>query len=90
MDKVKYFRRRQFALGPKYFDFEGWKKHQISEEYCLTVHPDLAVHEVRRKSNAITLLGFLIDPDHKERKEEKILNEILLKIVHPRCRSASF
>ena len=79
MDKLKFFRRRQFALGPKHFGFEGWKRYQIADEYCLTAHPDLAVNEARNASSSITLLGYLIDPDHKERTETEVLNEMLLK-----------
>lgn len=80
MDKVKFYRRRQFALGPEYFDFEGWNRYHIGGEYCLTVHPDLTVYQTRSSSNSITLLGYLIDPCHDEKTEWEIISDMLPRI----------
>jgi len=80
MKKAKFFRRRQFALGPNYFHFEGWKRYTVAESYCLTVHPDLTVQEARNGDNSITLLGYLIDPYKPERKEVDILNEMIMQV----------
>jgi len=80
VDRLKCFRRRQFAFGPKFFGFEGWKRFFVSKDYCLTVHPDLSVHQVRRPGKSITLLGYLIDPYHPEREEAEILSTMVLLI----------
>jgi len=80
MDKVKVFRRRQFALGPEHLNLEGWKRYYVAEHYCLTVHPDLSVNEVHRASRSIILLGYIIDPYHPESNETEIISAMVDKI----------
>ena len=77
MDKIKFFRRRQFALGPEYFNYEGWKKYALTKKYCLSVHPDLPVEQVSHNSKTISLLGYLLDPHQYELTQKEILCNIL-------------
>jgi hypothetical protein len=80
MDSMKYFRRRQFALGPEYFNFDGWQKYQLDKVCCLTVHPDLTFQIASSGKNFIALLGYLIDPENKDKTETLILNDIIHKV----------
>ena len=40
-NKIKFFRRRQFLLGPEYADFNGWNRIKIDNLHRITAHPDL-------------------------------------------------
>lgn len=77
MDAIKYFRRRQFALGAKYLDFKGWKRVELGPNRLLTVHPDLQVVTLQGEGKAITLLGYLIDPEAPDKLEAEILRDLL-------------
>ena len=77
MDKIKYFRRHQFTLGPEYINYEGWKKYTVTERYYLSAHPDLTVLQVSHENKSITLLGYFIDPYQYELSQEDILESIL-------------
>ena len=77
MDKIKFFRRRQFVLGPEYLNFEGWKRYELTKNYCLTAHPDLDVQQVSHNSKTITLLGFLLDPERYKLTQKEILSNII-------------
>ena len=77
MDKIKFFRRSQFTLGPEYFNYEGWKRYSVAERYCLSVHPDLSAKQVRDKNKTIILMGYLIDPYQHDLREEEVLKSIL-------------
>lgn len=79
MDKIKYFRRRQFTLGPEFINYEGWKKYAVAGKYYLSAHPDLSVLQVHHESKTITLLGYLIDPYQYNLSQENILGGILKK-----------
>ena len=77
MDKIKYYRRRQFVLGPENSNYEGWKEYTVTDRYYLSTHPDLPVVQVHKERKTIILLGFLIDPYHHEQSQEEILSNIL-------------
>jgi len=80
MNKIKYFRRRQFVLGPEFINYNGWNRHKISGKYCLTVHPDLGIFNSRESKKSITLLGYIIDPFMPERNELEIINNMMEEI----------
>ena len=77
MDKIKYFRRRQFTLGPEYINYEGWKKYTVTKKYYQSAHPDQTVSQVSHENKSITLLGYFIDPYQYELSQEDILESIL-------------
>ena len=77
MNKVKYLKRRQFALGPEFFDFEGWVRNEISEELRLTVHPDLPLLTAGKDATVLVLMGYMIDPYAPEKTDREILEGIL-------------
>lgn len=76
-DRVKFFRRRQFVLGPEYIDYEGWRRIKVEDRYLLTVHPDLAVTSVEEQQNKAVLLGYAIDPYQPELNDEDILKRFV-------------
>jgi hypothetical protein len=80
MDKTKYFRRRQFALGPEWVDLDGWTRWKFDERLLLTVHPDLALTHVEQGSKSAALLGYMIDPFDPEREARAILEKFLEKV----------
>lgn len=72
-DRMKYFRRRQFVLGPEHIDYEGWKKFEVDNGLLLTVHPDLSAVVVEEDANKAILLGYAIDPYRIELDDEALL-----------------
>jgi len=69
--------RRQFILSSSHLNFcPYWKKKTISTEFYLEVHPDLDFVQVNNNGICLTLLGYLIDPDHPERQNKDILNNL--------------
>jgi len=79
-DRVKFFRRRQFLLGPKHVDYEGWKRLKVVDRYLLTVHPDLLVTVVECHENKAILLGYAIDPYQPDLTEEGILQRFVCNL----------
>lgn len=77
MDRVKFFRRRQFVLGPSYMDYEGWSRCEFDKDYLLTVHPDLHVYTAETDQAKALMLGYSIDPFKKESSEEEIIKRFL-------------
>ena len=80
MDSTKYFRRRQYLLGPKHKEFEGWNSHEITDSYLLTVHPDLPVTTVELLENKAVLLGYAIDPFQPNLTEQDIMQRFIRSI----------
>ena len=74
---VKFFRRRQFILGPEYIDYEGWKRLKVEDNYLLTAHPDLPVTVVEREGKKAVLLGYVIDPYQPNLNNEEILKRFV-------------
>jgi hypothetical protein len=79
MDKIQYYKRRQFALGPDYLPLEGWNHYQITDQHRLTVHPELPLQAAKNGENSLLLLGYMIDPYAPEDLELAILNRILAR-----------
>jgi hypothetical protein len=77
LDKVKYFRRRQFILGPEFIDYEGWQQLKFCDNVLLTVHPDLTITPVAHENNRAILLGYAIDPYQSELNDEGILQRFI-------------
>lgn len=71
--------RRQFLLGSLFWaeQFPHWKKTPFGNDVWLATHPDLNVVEARNGGLRACLLGFLLDPDHPERRDEEILARML-------------
>jgi len=76
-NRVKYFRRRQFVLGPEHIDYEGWARMKVADKYLLTIHPDLPATIVEDGAKKAVLLGYAIDPYHSESTDEDILKRFL-------------
>jgi hypothetical protein len=77
MDQAKFFRRRQFALGPEYFNYLGWNRIEVAEGFLLTAHPDLPVARACISGRALTMVGYAIDPIDPGLREEQILRKLL-------------
>ncbi|GAB4388031.1 MAG: hypothetical protein Kow0025_04970 [Thermodesulfovibrionales bacterium] len=77
MDSAKYFRRRQFVLGPEHMEFEGWERVKIEDKCLLTVHPDLNVNVAERTGNKAWLLGYAIDPYKPDLGDEGVLGRFV-------------
>jgi hypothetical protein len=75
--RERFFRRRQFVLGPAFLEYPGWKKIGIAEGFLLTVHPDLQVTIVEGQRKKAVLLGYAIDPFHIDLSEEDILRSFI-------------
>lgn len=73
--------RRQFIMGPSFIDkYSTWNKFRVGNTLFATVHPDLPYSQVSVKGITISLLGFIVDPDHPEYKNEDILQDLLGKM----------
>jgi hypothetical protein len=81
LDRTRFFRRRQFILGPEQVDYPGWRKFEIDNQHLLTVHPDLPTTIVQHKTNKLVLLGYAIDPYDSERTELDILQRAVVDIT---------
>jgi len=69
----KYFRRRQFCLGPTPVNYEGWKQVKLTDKHIITSHPDLPLTVVEDRKRKCILLGYWIDPLHPELSDYQIL-----------------
>jgi hypothetical protein len=87
-DRSKLSYRRQFILGPRFVEhiatpsgpvepLAGWQRVAIRPTVCLTVHPDLAVCQVRDGQRSITLLGFILDPTEPQASDREIVGSLL-------------
>lgn len=84
--RIKYFRRRQFILGPKKIDYPGWNHFRLSNGYQLSFHPDLPFHHLSRNGQELILLGYWIDPYEPELDNQTILERMGENAVN--CNSA--
>lgn len=78
LDQVKFFRRRQFILGPEYIDYEGWRRITLFGNFLLTLHPDLSVVIAESSTNKAILLGYAIDPYQPELNDKDILQRFVM------------
>jgi hypothetical protein len=67
---------RQFILGSKFVEIEGWNKIPINEDLFLTIHPDLKTSQSTYNNINLTLLGYMIDPSNNYISDLDILNNI--------------
>jgi hypothetical protein len=75
--KEKLAYRNQFIMGPVHYErLPGWKKYRINHSLFLTAHPDLNVEQVEKNGQTLTLIGFILDPDHPHSSNEDILKTI--------------
>lgn len=77
LDRIKYFRRRQFILGPGVNDYNGWKRLNLFHNYILSHHPDLPASIIYYKKNTVALLGYLIDPYRPKLDNEGVLQRFI-------------
>jgi len=80
-EKVKFFRRRQFILGPDYIHYEEWHKIKIDDYHFITVHPDLRFTQLEENKNKAILLGYFLDPLSPESTDKDILSRFLDKRI---------
>lgn len=68
---------RQYLLCPNEVDvLSDWPKYQISNNLILHAHPNLEVTQVINSERALTLIGYLFDPEKPARSDQDILEEI--------------
>lgn len=75
--------RRQFLLSSsprRHFPY--WQKTKVSNCFYLEVHPDLELTQVKNSYLELTLLGYIIDPDHPENDNNAILQNIVDRPFH--------
>jgi hypothetical protein len=77
LDRVKFFRRRQFILGPEFIDYEGWQRLRLFDNFMLTLHPDLQVTSIEHGENKAILLGYAIDPYQPELDDAGIIRRFV-------------
>jgi len=70
--------RRQFFFAPQYIeDLTSWNKVQVSEQYFLTIHPDLEFVHLKKNNVEIISLGFILDPHNPKDSDEDIVINLL-------------
>ncbi len=70
----RQLRRLQFVLGPRAAAAPpGWVVEEVAGGLSLTRHPDLNVVGSRASGAAITLIGYLLDPDSQQASDADIL-----------------
>ena len=69
----------QFILGPQFIErLLSWQKMEINNAMYLTVHPYLTVYKTTYQNISVILLGYILDPDKPEARDEHIINDLLL------------
>jgi hypothetical protein len=73
----------QFILGPFFIEqFTSWKRISINSFIHLTVHPYLNIFQSVYEDKALTLLGFILDPDNPKAGDSEILNELIHQLAN--------
>jgi hypothetical protein len=81
--------RRQFVIGPRFVDgFPAWQRLTIAGRFCVTAHPDLSTCQVSDGQSSITLLGYVLDPEHWKMSDDEILASLLRELATGRLVSA--
>ena len=84
MDDI-IFRRGQFYLGPEnLLKYANWKSYLINSNTYLMAHPSLDVFQVQNGIISATLIGFVIDPDFPEYRNEEVITSFLNKFSFAR------
>lgn len=77
--------RGQFVLGRRFpRHFTAWTRYPVADGLVLAAHPELFVTQVARAGAALTLIGYLLDPDDPEADDKDILTRLL-----PACSSVT-
>lgn len=76
LERLHY--RRQFIFGPRSVNLEGlWRTHSVAPGWVLTAQQDLPVYSAQAADGAwLWLVGFMIDPETPELREESILHRL--------------
>ena len=69
----KFFKRRQFILGPSFIDYDGWNHVRFDNEHCLSVHPDLPITISEGNEKKAIMLGYFIDSTSPDLDDAAIL-----------------
>ena len=74
--------RRQFVLGPRYLELvpSSWERLMLRDDLFLSAHPELHARRLARGGRSLTLLGYVIDPDHPDADDRAILDRLLDRI----------
>jgi hypothetical protein len=74
--------RRQFILGSSFPDaLHWWKRINIANHICLTVHPELNACQCVRENKSITLLGYILDPYNPGATDKDIVDLLIEKLA---------
>lgn len=77
-DYAKLLRHGQLYIGRQIPErFGAWTRVPLDGTLWLAAHPGLNVVRVERGLHVLTLAGFLIDPEHPERSDAEIVEELL-------------
>jgi hypothetical protein len=80
-DAEKLLFRRQFVLGPRFVEERtAWQRLRVRDTLYLTVHPDLNTCQVADGARSVTLLGYVLDPDHPQADDRDILHGLLREL----------
>lgn len=70
----------QFAIGPVFLDrFDTWQRIPLSADLLLSAHPTLTIEQRSDGDRALTLIGYLIDPENPDYGNQEILGELLAR-----------
>lgn len=70
----------QFILGPAFVEnLGGWQKLSIDSRLRITAHPELSLCQRSNGGRSLTLIGYLVDPDHTLATDSSILDDLLGK-----------
>lgn len=71
----------QFILGPGVpAGYETWQHSVVTDRLQLLAHPSLAVHTAEGEGLSLTLLGYMLDPEHPWAGDADILTHITTQV----------
>jgi hypothetical protein len=77
-DYERLLRFGQMYVGPRIpASLSHWKSVPIGASLRLATHPHLNVIQVERHPSTLTLVGYVIDPEHPDRDDRRILESLL-------------
>lgn len=77
-DYERLLRFGQMYVGPRIpLNLSDWKTVPIGPSLLLAAHPHLNVIQIERHPCTLTLVGYLIDPEHPDRNDRQILARLL-------------
>jgi len=81
MNRIRLFRRRQYVIGSKFINYDGWHHIHMFDQFKLTLHPDLPITSVECQNNRAILLGYAIDPYNPELDDLSVLQRFVEGVV---------